>query len=263
MKYNKYKLLFIPLLIASLSLASCTRDGQSASVGSSDTSLESDREAALLSETADMGQEYIDSFIFIGESTTYHLKSRGVLRGGTETRQVWAPSSGTANLDTSVASLKIVFPDTGEEITVGDAMKRKKPRRVMLTFGLNGAVAKIKRGEDYFRSCYLSLINVIRENSPDTDVVLQSCFPIAENMDMSNFSVDAPTLMEHISTINGWTLRLAEDEGLSYLDTCETLKDSRGFLCSEYDSGDGHHLTKEAYIQILKYIRTHGITEER
>lgn len=253
----KYKLSIISLILLSLILCSCASDT------AVDAAASEQRRDTVLGTTADMGEDYIDSFIFLGESTTYHLKSRGVLKDGKNTKQVWAPKSGTVNLDTTVGSLKIVYPETGEELTVGEAVQRKKPQRILLTFGLNGAVEKIRRGEEYFRSCYLTLINAIRQGSPETVIILQSSFPISENMDMTNYSVDAATLMEYIRTINGWTAALAKDEGLGYLNTVEALVDEKGFLLSEYDVGDGHHLTADAYIKMLEYIRTHGVTEDK
>ena len=253
----KYKLSIISLILLSLILCSCASDT------AVDAAASEQRRDTVLGTTADMGEDYIDSFIFLGESTTYHLKSRGVLKDGKNTKQVWAPKSGTVNLDTTIGSLKIVYPETGEELTVGEAVQRKKPQRILLTFGLNGAVEKIRRGEEYFRSCYLTLINTIRQGSPETVIILQSSFPISENMDMTNYSVDAATLMEYIRMINGWTTALAKDEGLGYLNTVEALVDEKGFLLSEYDVGDGHHLTADAYIKMLEYIRTHGVTEDK
>lgn len=261
----KYKLLIIPIITLAMLLTSCgTESSADTSELNSFTEISDteEKQAALLSETPDGGQEYIDSFIFFGESTTYHLKSRGVLSGGRDTTQVWAPKSGTVNLDTTVKTLKIVYPETGEEITVGEAVRRKKPKYILLTFGLNGAVQKVNAGEEYFRSCYLSLINEIRSNSPDTAIILQSCFPIAEDMDMSSYSVDAKTLMKYITLINSWTLEIANDENLGYLNTCEALTNARGYLYTEYDSGDGYHLTTQAYLKILEYIRTHQHTED-
>lgn len=256
----KYRLSIIFVVTVSVIFTSCASDRAAASGGGgtfTDTASAEESFSALLGETPDGGDEYIDSFVFFGESTTYHLKSRGVLSGGKNTCQVWAPENGTVNLDASVTSLKIVYPETGEKITVGEAVRRKRPKRILLTFGLNGAVSKIKAGEEYFRSCYLSLIDEIRLNSPETAIILQSCFPIAESMDMSNYSVSAATLSEYIATLNLWSLRLAEDEHLGYLNTAEALVDERGFLFSEYDAGDGHHLTTAAYLKILEYIRTH------
>lgn len=260
----KYKLLIIPTVALAILLTSCgvkTANDTSASVSETVTANAEEKQASLLSETPDGGQEYIDSFIFFGESTTYHLKSRGVLSGGRNTTQVWSPKNGTVNLDTTVKTLKIVYPETAEEITVGEAVRRKKPKYMLLTFGLNGAVQKVGAGEEYFRACYMSLIKEIRTNSPDTVIILQSCFPIAETMDMSSYSVDAKKLMEYIRLINSWTLKLADDEKLAYLNTAEVLTNERGFLYPSYDNGDGHHLTTEAYLKILEYIRTHKYME--
>lgn len=257
----KYRLSIILILAFFSLLCSCSRTELASQVGAADKA-DQQRSAAILSQTADAGQEYVDSLIFFGESTTYHLKSRGVLTGGRDTRQVWAPEGGTVNLDSSISSVKIVYPLTGERLTVREAVERERPKRIILTFGLNGAVSKIKKGEEYFRSCYLSLIDEIRAGCPNTRIILQSCFPISADMNVSNFSVDAATLAEYIRLINSWTLRLAENEGLSYLDTSEVLVDGDGFLMTEYDVGDGHHLSREAYVRILEYIRTHEDREE-
>ena len=246
----KYKLSIISLFATLTLLCSCAPPD--AMGVSADTAKEN------VSQSGETGEEYIDSFIFFGESTTYHLKSRGVLRDGKNTHQVWAPKNGTVNLDTTTRAIRIVYPEKGEEITLGEAVKRKKPQRMLLTFGLNGAVEKIRRGENFFRTCYLSLIDEIRSNSPETEIILHSCFPIADTMDMSDYSVDAPTLMEYIDIINGWTGALANDEGLSYLDTANSFKDERGFLRDEYDVGDGHHLTAAAYIKMIEIIKEYG-----
>ena len=210
-----------------------------------------------LSPKNDLGQEYIDSIVFLGESTTYHLKSRGVLSGGTQTNQVWAPKSGTLMLDLSTDSCRIVYPESGEELDIADAMQRKKPKYIMLTFGLNGATKTISKGSDYFKSCYLDLINTLRTASPETTIIIQSCFPVAKSMNTDNYSVDVATLNSYIDIINGWARELAESELLKFVNSSEVLKDSDGFLREEYQAGDGYHLTKGAYAEILKYIRTH------
>ena len=208
--------------------------------------------------TEDRGMSYIDSFIFIGESTTYHLKNRGVLSGGQNTKQIWSPASGTMTLDMSASKIKIVYPETNEEISFYEAARRTKPSYIMMTFGLNGAVQNINRGEEYFKTCYKNLIKEIQKGAPDTKIILGSAFPVAENMDVSRYSVDVKTLNQYIDIINSWTQKLCAEENCKYLDTSEILKDENNNLKLEYQSGDGYHLTKEAYIDILYYIRTHG-----
>ena len=250
----KTKLLILTVaLICALTLTSCTRDEVLPPVLNTAANA-----SCILGETEDMGDGYIDSFVFFGESTTYHMINRGVLTGGTSTHQVWGPNSGTVNLDSTTASLLIRYPETGEYLSVQDATAKKKPAYLVLTFGLNGAVQNVKRGKDYYKNCYRSLIQALRIASPDTKIILQSCFPVAENMDMQYYSVNVDELNALITTINSWVLELAEEEELRYLDTAEILTDENGRLFASYQIGDGHHLTREAYIKILYYIRTHG-----
>ena len=115
-------------------------------------------------------ESIIDDIIFLGESTTYHLKSRGVLKDGKNTKQVWSPKSGTLMLDASTSDCRIVYPETNEEISLSEALKRKQPKIMTLTFGLNGAPSFITRGRDYFKFCYKKLLDT-RENLsyPDVD----------------------------------------------------------------------------------------------
>lgn len=212
----------------------------------------------ILGETSDMGEEYLNGFVFLGESTTYHMIDRAVLPGGKQTKQVWAPKNGTVNLDMHVDTLRIVYPESGEEMTVAQAATKKQPKYMVLTFGLNGAVQKVHKGADYFKSCYRKLIDAIRQASPSTTVLIQSAPPISPHMDMSRYSVDASTLNAYIKTINGWSMALCEEMELPYLNTQEILCDANGYLREEYQVGDGHHLTSQAYREILYYIRTHG-----
>lgn len=212
---------------------------------------------SLLTSTREDAQSYLDSFVFLGESTTYHLKNRGVLSGGTNTKQVWGPANGTINLDTTITKLKIVYPETGELLSIGEAVAKKSPPRMLLCFGLNGAVAKIQRGKSFFQSCYRLLLDEIRANAPHTEIYLQSAFPVAQNMDMSAYSVDVDTLNRYIEAINDWSRELAKEYGIIYLNTAEVLRDDTGRLRMEYQNGDGHHLTTEAYQKMLAYILAH------
>ena len=240
-----YKLFFLLLILAIL-FYSCKENS---------TFKESSTDAFAESVQTDTQKDIIDEFIFLGESTTYHLKHRGVLSGGTNTTQVWAPKSGTLMLDTSTASCRIVYPETGEELELSEALSRKTPKYILLTFGLNGATKSISKGSEYFKSCYSKLITTVRSASPHTQIILQSCFPIGKGMDMSAHSVNSATLNEYINTINQWTRELSQELSVVYINTSSILKDSEGFLKAEYQTEDGYHLTKSAYVEILNHIR--------
>ena len=132
---------------------------------------------AVLRGTADMGQEYIDSITFLGDSTTYGLKAYAVLSDGKQTKQVWTPSNGTLTLSYQ-GFVDILYPDDGVEISIRAAVERKKPERMIITLGVNGISFMDK---DYFISEYTDLVTDIQEISPDTLIILQSIFPIASN----------------------------------------------------------------------------------
>lgn len=250
------KLLFFSLSIAIIyTWTSSCRARESESEEADAFLIRSD---TLLTETADAGDEYLDSFVFLGESTTYHLKSRGVLSGGTATKQVWAPKSGTLMLDATTADCRIYYPDAKEERPLCEAMADKRPKFLLLTFGLNGAVGNVNRGAEYFKSCYSRLITRLGEASPDSVIIINSCFPVSENMDTSGYSVSPATLNSYIDVTNQWSAELADELSLPFLNSAEALKDSGGFLKDEYDSGDGFHLSTAAYRELLRYIRTHA-----
>ena len=247
--------IFLTLSLCAVLLFSC---GDRGGVGNGDTSAEGATPTAVLGISEDMGKDYIDSFVFFGESTTYHLKSRGVLTGGKSTLQVLGNTSGTAILDYDTANTSVIYPETGELMTFRQAIALKRPKYLFMSFGLNGAAYKLKRGEEYFKDCYGRLIDAVREASPDTKIILGSCYPVAENMDMSSYSLTLDELNSAIETLNGWTAELCPEVGARYLNVNEALTDERGRLRLEYQVGDGHHLNRAAYVKILDYIRTHG-----
>ncbi len=207
---------------------------------------------AVLGETEDAGQSYVDKIIFIGDSTTYSFLYYGVLSEGTSTKQVWTPASRTLTLD-AASTTTILYPDTGEEILIKDAIARKKPEIVVITLGVNG-ISYMYDEKDYFVKSYTKLINQIQEASPETKIILQSIFPVATNWEKLSIN------NERISLGNGWVHEIAESTGVSYLDTHSVLAiEEGGYLLSEYQNGDGLHLNTTGLNVVLSYIRTHAL----
>lgn len=205
---------------------------------------------ATLSETEDMGQEYIGRITFLGDSTTYGLKYYGVLAGGKDTTQVWTPASGTlAVFSQSIAT--IVYPDTGTEITIREAAALNQPELMVITLGVNGVSSM---DEEYFKSEYTDLIEGILEASPETVIILQSILPVA-----AHYENQTSINNEKISRANIWIEEIARAAGLGYLDTYSALVGEDGFLPNEYQNGDGLHLNEAGFNLILEYIRTHGV----
>lgn len=204
--------------------------------------------SARLGETEDAGQSYVDKLTFLGDSTTYGLKYYEMLSGGKNTTQVWTPASGTLTLYyQSIAT--IVYPETGEEIPIIDAVTRKKPEYMVITLGVNGVSSM---DEEYFTSEYTDLVQKIQQASPDTKLILNSIYPVA-----ASYQYIDSINNEKISAANGWIEKIAENTGTRYLNTYEVLVGSDGYLPESYHNGDGLHLNPESFGIVLNYIRTH------
>ena len=202
--------------------------------------------------TPDAGTAYQDKIIFVGDSLTAHLINRGVLTGGTDTKQVWRCENNMMNLNSEVTAAKIIYPGTGEKMTVAEAAAKAKPEIMIITLGTDWGVSYLSEAE--FKSCYAGLVKAIQKASPKTKIILQSIFPVTAGcVTLDNAKID---------NANKWVKAVAAENGCFYLDTQSILKDDKNCLKENYcNSTDGIHMGAEAYVAILEYIRTHALTD--
>lgn len=201
---------------------------------------------ARLAETADMGQEYIDKFVFLGDSTTYGLAYYDVVNDN----QVWTPANGTLTLAFWSTST-IVYPDDDTELSIKDAAAAKQPEYLMITLGVNGISFM---DEEYFIQEYTNLVLAIKEASPNTKIILNSIYPVtasysAEGNGISNDKID---------TANVWIERIASSLGVKYLDSESVIKGSDGAMPENISNDSSLHLNADGFDILINYIRTHG-----
>lgn len=199
----------------------------------------------VLAETDDMGQEYVDKFVFLGDSTTYGLAYYDIVNDD----QVWTPASGTLTLNLW-STATIVYPETGAEISIVDAVTAKKPEYMLITLGVNGISFL---DEDGFTSEYENLINAIKAASPGTKIICNSIYPVSAKYPESN-GITNPK----IDAANKWVLNAAKTCGVHYLSSCTAIKDSAGALPDNLQNGDNIHLNPDGYKTMIGYLRTHG-----
>ena len=204
----------------------------------------------VLTETEDAGSEYIDRITFIGDSTTYGMLYYEVLSGGKNSSQVWVPKSGTLALFRASYD-KILCRDDGLEYYIPDAVAQKKPEILVITLGVNGVSSM---DENSFKKDYGKLIENIRKADPETEIILQSIFPVSTTYELLDKINNTK-----ISAANGWILELAEEYSLHYLDTRSVLSDEAGNLFLSFQNGDGMHLNAAGFEAVLGYIRTHAL----
>ena len=208
----------------------------------------------VLGETADAGQAYIDRLTFIGDSTTYGLwyysNEAPLLTGELESQQVWTPDSGTLALfNYATATVECPTPN-GPELTIAQACALKQPEYLVITLGVNGVATM---DEEWFKEDYTAVVNIVKENSPNTKIICNSIYPVGRN-----YSELASINNEKINAANEWIKQVAAETGTKYSDTCSVLKDSEGWLRDDYQNGDYLHLNAAGFTAVLQYLRTHA-----
>lgn len=213
----------------------------------------------LLHETADAGMEYQNALTFLGDSTTYGMLPYEALPGGKENKQVWKGAVGNTITFLYVETVKILYPETGEELTIKEAARKAQPEYLVITLGVTGGVSQNLSEED-FKRLYRTVVDGILEVSPDTKIILQSILPVTKVNQYEKTITN-----DKIIPFNGWVADLAKEyytaeKNAYYADTFSALVDEEGYMCAEYGSGDGLHPCLAGYQAILRYLRTHALT---
>ena len=206
---------------------------------------------ARLQPTEDAGREYLDKIVFLGECTTYGI-GYYYRHGYTDlcpSTQVWTPKEGYMYL-AKHATTKINYVETGEQLTIQECARRSRPEILIITLGLNGFGAFT---EDSYKEACRSLALGIREVSPNTEIILNTIYPVADSYEYQSLINN-----EKIAVFNGWIESLAEELGCRFLNGFEALAVD-GKLPENLQNGDGLHLAGEAYVLVMQYIRTHAL----
>lgn len=199
--------------------------------------------SAELALTEDMGQEYIDSFVFIGDSTTNGLAAYDIIPRS----RVWTPSNGTLSIFRwNIDAIQV----DGTGMIMDAAVAEKKPAYLLITLGVNG-VSML--GETEFKTYYTEMVQALQSASPDTKIILNTMYPVSANYDTSSGISN-----EKIDTANGWIRDIAETTGTKFLNSASILKDETGAMIESYHNGDFIHPNADTYKLIINYIRTHG-----
>lgn len=247
------KVIIISLLVASvLAIASAVC---LASLIRRDERFDISKSPATLVATPNYGQNYVNNLIFLGDFTSFGMIECGVLDGGVESNQVWTGRNGTLPLDYNTDKTTVVLPEIGEEMLLSKALSEKKPRYIVITLGLENGVPYCEK--DAFCDYYGRLIEMIKESSPTTKIILQSILPVTAKYQLKNKEYSN----EKIDLCNTWICELAEKHGIRFINTAEALKDSSGNLAREYATDTGNCPNTEGYKKVLEYIRAHGYVD--
>lgn len=205
--------------------------------------------AALLTETADAGTDYLSNTLFLGDSNTVRLYNNGLI-----SLQQFCAKEG---IGTQVALSEgiVTFKKDPNHYTIPQAVAMMKPRRVVMTFGTNDTGMEVPD----FIAHYTALIQAIQQSYPYTDIIVNTVPPVPA--DHSNY----PHMDQaKIDDFNMALLALCEQLGVRFLNSAEALKGSDGYGIADYYTSGDIHLKSAGLKAVLNYLRTHALqTEDR
>ena len=204
-----------------------------------------------LGETPDAGREYLDKLYFLGDSTTYwmgYYYAHGYEEDLIPSSHIWTGVTGTMTLAYYVTT-PIVY-ETGEEISIREAVERAKPEYLVIALGVNGVAFM---DEEWFVRDYTDIVNIVKEASPETKIILNSIFPIS-----TTYPYQADVNNDKIRAANGWIEQIAADTGARFINSFECVVGEDGNLPVSSTKGDGLHLNAEGFQTVMHYFRTHA-----
>lgn len=205
--------------------------------------------AALLTETADAGTDYLNNTLFLGDSNTVRLYNNGLI-----SLQQFCAKEG---IGTQVALSEgiVTFKKDSNHYTIPQAVAMMKPRRVVMTFGTNDTGMEVSD----FIAHYTALIQAIQQSYPYTDIIVNTVPPVPA--DHSNY----PHMDQaKIDDFNMALLGMCEQLGVRFLNSAEALKGSDGYGIADYYTSGDIHLKSAGLKAVLNYLRTHALqTEDR
>lgn len=193
-----------------------------------------------LKETADGGDEYFSSIVFVGDSNIKNLFLSGFVPGN----QAWYLPCITSE---SYFHDKLYIGGR-EQILLLDAVQKYKPKVMVLSLG-TFSTAWIPT--EVFLEKSQELIKEIKNRSPGTKIILSSLYPIRKGSNINDFKQDV------INTYNYYILKMAEKYDLKFLDVQTVLKGTDGYGKDSYFLDDKFHFTDSGRTELLKYVRTH------
>ena len=188
--------------------------------------------------------DYFADVLFLGDSRTHGLQLYGGLTEGTYFHAVGATVE-------SVFSKATQELENGKRVPMVEALAGQECKKVYVMLGVNELGWPLA---EKFREQFSLLVDRIREELPDAEVVIQSILPVSAKQDAKKTYVNNGRIV----TYNTLLEELAQEKKCPYLNVAEAVVDETGCLRPELTS-DGVHLNIAGSKEWVAYLKSHPV----
>ena len=189
---------------------------------------------------------YFDDVAFVGDSRTDGFRLYSGLDRGT----YFCVTGETVASATDMENWKT---EDGRKISLADAVAAADCGKIYLMLGVNELGWN---GTDIFRTHAGNLLQRLKADHPDAEIVIQSLLPVSAEQDAKGSYVNNQRILAY----NQVWMELAEENGCDYVNAAEAVTGEDGCLPADM-SFDGVHLNRAGCHAWLDYLRTHSVGE--
>lgn len=199
---------------------------------------------APVPESEAVEDTYFQNVVFLGDSRTEGFSLYSGLKEGKYFYSVGATVE-------SVFSKNVWTMADGSKVPLLDAVAKEPCGKIYVMLGVN-ELGWVK--VETFQNQYAKVIDRLREDHPDAQIVLQSILPVSAKQDAKKTYVNNA----RIQTYNEAIMALAEEKDCAYVNVAEAVTGEDGCLRPEL-TFDGVHLNTQGCRIWLDYLRTHSV----
>lgn len=199
---------------------------------------------SVLPASADAGNEYITTSVFVGDQYAASLQSASQI-----TLNQFAGADGMKVSEFTGRSC-VNFVNDMQTYTIPQAMAKMKPRRVIVMLGANDVDGSM--AADSFLMGYRQVLSSITAGYPYCDVIVNAIPPVLKS------SENAAARQQTIDQFNQSLAALCNELGFKFLNSSEVLKNRDGYAESSYFDSSTGLFSKTGVNTMLSYVSTHA-----
>ncbi len=199
---------------------------------------------------------YFDDAVFIGDSLTeafsnYVRNNRKTIPNFFgEARFMGAVAMSVKGACLDKNNLGISFTYRGKKVSISEGIKAMGAKKAFILLGLNDIASR--RWEDVGQY-FATLIDVLQEKCPETEIVIQGVFPVPDK-----FCRERGIQIGRWNSFNGEVLqRVCAEKGVELYEFSQLLMDENGYMEPAYASG-AFHMSPEGNGVWLRAMRVYA-----